>query len=165
MTDPVRIVVQEADFDTGQELTALRLAHPGAGAVAAFVGAVRDISQGAAVEALELEHYPGMTERALADIVTQAGVRWDLHGVTVIHRYGGPLRPTDQIVLVAVASAHRGEAFVACEFIMDYLKTEAPFWKKEGVGTARQWVDARESDDHARARWHRPPPETAGSAD
>ncbi|WP_301290898.1 molybdopterin synthase catalytic subunit MoaE [Robbsia andropogonis] len=153
MSDAIRIVVQEADFDTGQELTALRVAHPGAGAVVAFVGAVRDISGGAAVDMLELEHYPGMTERALADIVAQAARRWPFQGVTVIHRYGGPLRPTDQIVLVAVASAHRGEAFSACEFIMDYLKTEAPFWKKEGTGGARRWVDARETDDHARSRW------------
>jgi molybdopterin synthase catalytic subunit len=164
MADSIRIVVQEADFDTGQELTALRVAHPGAGAVAAFVGAVRDISQGEAVEALELEHYPGMTERALTNIVAQADARWSLHGVTVIHRYGGPLRPTDQIVLVAVASAHRGEAFAACEFVMDYLKTEAPFWKKEGAGDDRHWVDARETDDHARARWQAPA-RTTGSAD
>ncbi|WP_347556715.1 molybdenum cofactor biosynthesis protein MoaE [Robbsia sp. KACC 23696] len=149
----MRIAVQEADFDTGKELAALRLAHPGAGAVAAFIGAVRDVSQGAPVDALELEHYPGMTEQALGDIVAQAHARWVLQGVTVIHRYGGPLRPTDQIVLVAVASAHRGDAFDACEYIMDYLKTEAPFWKKEGAGEARHWVDARESDDHARARW------------
>ncbi|MCY0386342.1 molybdopterin synthase catalytic subunit MoaE [Robbsia sp. Bb-Pol-6] len=146
------IRVQEADFDFGAEIAALRIGQPRVGAVVGFVGAVRDLNDGAAVDSLELEHYPGMTERALEQIVERARARWALAGVTVIHRVG-PLAPTDQIVMVAAASAHRGDAFAACEFIMDYLKTEAPFWKKEGVGETRRWVDARVSDAQARARW------------
>jgi molybdopterin synthase catalytic subunit len=157
MTDVMtRVQVQHADFDVGAEVARLRIDHPGVGAIASFVGAVRDLNDGAAVDALELEHYPGMTERALEAIVVRARARWALEGVTIIHRVG-PLAPTDQIVLVAVASAHRGEAFAACEYIMDYLKTEAPFWKKEGAGEARRWVDARISDEQARARWDSPP--------
>ncbi|MGI4984931.1 MAG: molybdopterin synthase catalytic subunit MoaE [Janthinobacterium lividum] len=153
------IRVQEADFDFGAEVAALRLGQPRVGAVVGFVGAVRDLNDGAAVDRLELEHYPGMTERALERIVERARARWTIAGATVIHRVG-PLAPTDQIVMVAVASAHRGEAFAACEFIMDYLKTEAPFWKKEGTGDAHRWVDARVSDVQARARWgDTPPPE------
>jgi molybdopterin synthase catalytic subunit len=122
------------------------------GAVVNFVGTVRDINDGASVAELELEHYPGMTERALADIVEQACARWPLYGALVIHRIG-PMQPLDQIVLVAASAAHRGEAFAACEFIMDYLKTEAPFWKKEQTPAGARWVDARVTDDTARAKW------------
>jgi molybdopterin synthase catalytic subunit len=152
MTIKATIKVQEQDFDLGVEAAALRIDHPEVGAVAVFLGAVRDLNDGSAVQSLELEHYPGMTERALEAIVVRAQGRWELAGVTVIHRYG-KLLPTDQIVLVAVASAHRGNAFAACEFIMDYLKTEAPFWKKEGIDAGSRWVDSRESDAKARARW------------
>lgn len=144
--------VQREDFDAGAEINALRLARPDTGAVAAFIGQVRDINDGASVSALTLEHYPGMTEQALHDIVAQARSRWDIFDALVIHRYG-ELKPLDQIVLVAVSGAHRGEAFAACEFIMDYLKTGAPFWKKEQTPQGTRWVDARDSDDSARARW------------
>lgn len=144
--------VQREDFDAGAEINALRLARPDTGAVAAFIGQVRDINDGASVSALTLEHYPGMTEQALHDIVAQARSRWDIFDALVIHRYG-ELKPLDQIVLVAVSGAHRGEAFAACEFIMDYLKTGAPFWKKEQTPQGARWVDARDSDDSARARW------------
>ena len=150
---PVR--VQHEDFDVGVEVARLRAGNPKVGAVASFVGVVRDLNEGADVAAMTLEHYPGMTEKALATIVEQARARWDLYDVLVIHRIG-ELRPTDQIVLVAVSSAHRGEAFAACEFVMDYLKTEAPFWKKESTPAGERWVDARESDDAARSRWERP---------
>jgi molybdopterin synthase catalytic subunit len=149
----MKIQVQEADFDFGAEVSALRIGQPKVGAVAAFIGAVRDLNEGSDVDCLELEHYPGMTERALERIAAEAIARWHLADVTVIHRFGR-LAPTDQIVMVAVAATHRGEAFAACEFIMDYLKTEAPFWKKEGSGADRHWVDARESDDRARQRWN-----------
>lgn len=155
MSAQMTIKVQQQDFDFGAEVAALRLGHPRVGAVTGFVGAVRDLSDGLQVDALELEHYPGMTERALERIVASARQRWEIAGVTVIHRYGR-LLPTDQIVMVAVASAHRGNAFAACEYIMDYLKTEAPFWKKEGAGDASRWVDARISDDHAKSRWEGP---------
>ena len=144
--------VQTADFDLSVEVAALRANRPDIGAVAAFVGTVRDMNDGADVSQLELEHYPGMTEKALNDIVAQAGDRWPLIGATVIHRVG-PLRPLDQIVLVAVATAHRGDAFAACEFIMDYLKSEAPFWKKEQTPEGARWVDARISDNRALAKW------------
>lgn len=144
--------VQREDFDAGAEINALRLARPDTGAVAAFIGQVRDINDGASVSALTLEHYPGMTEQALHDIVAQARSRWDIFDALVIHRYG-ELKPLDQIVLVAVSGAHRGEAFAACEFIMDYLKTGAPFWKKEQTPQGARWVDARDSDDSSRARW------------
>lgn len=147
---PVR--VQTQDFDLGAEVAALRAGRPGVGAVAAFVGTVRDINDGAGVSAMELEHYPGMTEKALDDIVAEAGRRWQIIDALVIHRVG-PLQPMDQIVLVTVLSAHRGEAFAACEFIMDYLKTAAPFWKKEHGAAGARWVDARESDDRALAKW------------
>lgn len=148
----MKIGVQQEDFDFGAEVAALRIGQPRVGAIAAFVGAVRDLNDAQAVDGLELEHYPGMTERALQGIVEAAHARWALADVTVIHRYGR-LAPTEQIVMVAVASMHRGDAFAACEFIMDYLKTEAPFWKKEGVGSAQRWVEAKETDDRARARW------------
>ena len=147
---PVRI--QEHDFDLTDEIALLRKDDAQIGAVAIFIGTVRDLNEGAQVKAMTLEHYPGMTEKALQDIIDQAKGRWDLKDALVIHRIG-PLRPQDQIVLVAVTSAHRGEAFAACEFIMDYLKTQAPFWKKEQTPQGAQWVDARVSDDAALARW------------
>lgn len=148
----MKIAVQEADFDVGAELSALTRGQPAVGACASFVGYVRDRNDGAAVAAMTLEHYPGMTEKALAAIVDEARGRWDLLDVTVIHRIGR-LDIGDQIVLVAVTSAHRGEAFAACEFIMDYLKTRAPFWKREETPEGARWVDARETDDAAAGRW------------
>lgn len=144
--------VQTQDFDTGFELSQLRNARKDTGAVVSFIGQVRDLNEGDAVSQLTLEHYPGMTEKALEAIVSQAQSRWDIFDALVIHRVG-TLQPTDQIVLVAVSSAHRGEAFKACEFIMDYLKTEAPFWKKEVTSTGERWVDAKLTDDDARERW------------
>jgi molybdopterin synthase catalytic subunit len=147
---PVR--VQREDFDAGAEITRLRAADPRIGAVAAFIGVARDMNEGDAVATLTLEHYPGMTERALEEICTQARQRWQVAEVLVVHRIG-ELRPTDQIVLVVVTSAHRGEAFAACQFVMDYLKTEAPFWKKEATAAGARWVDARDSDSDARERW------------
>lgn len=144
--------VQTEDFDVGAEIRRLREAQPGVGAVAAFVGVVRDCNEGAGVASMTLEHYPGMTERALEQIEHCARSRWDVAQILVIHRVG-ELQPTDQIVLVVVTSQHRGEAFAACEFVMDYLKTEAPFWKKELTPDGSRWVDARESDDVARKRW------------
>ena len=146
------IRVQQADFDLSREVARLREGDGRVGAVVSFVGTVRDLNEGAQVSEMELEHYPGMTERALEDIVAQARARWPLHGVLVIHRVG-PLLPLDQIVLVAAAAAHRGEAFAACEFIMDYLKTDAPFWKKEQTPEGARWVDARASDDSAKMKW------------
>lgn len=147
--------VQQQDFDLSTEIAALRAGDARIGAVVSFVGTVRDMNEGASVAELELEHYPGMTERALDDIVQQAKARWPLYGVLVIHRVG-PLAPLEQIVLVAATSAHRGEAFAACEFIMDYLKTAAPFWKKEQTPEGARWVDARVSDDEALAKWKLP---------
>jgi len=144
--------VQEADFDLGAELAALRAGDARVGALASFVGLVRDVNEGAGVSEMTLEHYPGMTEKALAEIVAEAKARWDIYDALVIHRVG-PLLPCDQIVLVAITSAHRGEAFAACEFIMDYLKTRAPFWKREVTPTGARWVDARDADDSAAARW------------
>lgn len=146
------IYVQTEDFDLSTELAKLRAGKPAIGAVVSFVGVVRDINEGMDVHAMELEHYPGMTEKALEEIVQQAHQRWTLQDCLVIHRVG-PLQPLDQIVLVAVASAHRGEAFSACEFIMDYLKTQAPFWKKEQTPEGARWVDAREHDDKALSKW------------
>lgn len=147
--------VQTADFDLGAEIAALRAANPKVGAVASFVGVVRDLNDGDAVATLTLEHYPGMTEKALAAIVEEAHGRWDILDAVVVHRVGD-LAPLDQIVMVAVASAHRGEAFAACEFIMDYLKTRAPFWKKEVTPAGVRWVDARSADDDAAERWSSP---------
>lgn len=144
--------VQEEDFEVGAELQLLRRGNPGIGAVECFVGLVRDVNEGSAVRAMTLEHYPGMTEKALAAIVGEAGQRWAILDALVIHRVGR-LLPTDQIVLVAVAGAHRGEVFAACEFIMDYLKTRAPFWKSELTPQGAHWVDAREADDQAARRW------------
>jgi molybdopterin synthase catalytic subunit len=152
------VSVQEADFDAGAEIGALSAGRDDVGAVASFVGLVRadktdgETSAAAAVKAMTLEHYPGMTEKALEEIVVQAQARWALLGVRVIHRVGR-LLPGDRIVFVAVASSHRGDAFAACEFIMDYLKTRAPFWKKEETLQGGRWVDARESDDAAAGRW------------
>jgi molybdopterin synthase catalytic subunit len=146
------IRVQENDFDLSAEIAALRQGDPRVGAVVSFLGTVRDLNEGSQVKAMTLEHYPGMTEKALEEIVSQAKTRWDIYQALVIHRVG-PLQPEDQIVLVAVTSAHRGEAFAACEFIMDYLKTAAPFWKKEETPEGGRWVDARVSDDAAMARW------------
>lgn len=144
--------VQHDDFDLGAEVAALRAGNPGVGAVASFIGTVRDVTHGTAVRTMELEHYPGMTEKSLERIEAAARARWPLLGVTIVHRVG-LLQPLDQIVLVAVASAHRGDAFAACEFIMDYLKSEAPFWKKEETPEGARWVDARVSDDAALRRW------------
>jgi molybdopterin synthase catalytic subunit len=151
---PVRVQVQ--DFDVSRELAALRAGDARVGAVAAFIGTVRDVNEASAVAAMSLEHYPGMTEKALAAIVDEAKSRWDILDALVIHRVG-ELRPADQIVLVGVTGAHRAEAFAACEFIMDYLKTRAPFWKKEATPSGVRWVDARSGDDDAAARWDRAP--------
>lgn len=147
--------VQTEDFDAGAEILKLRQGNPAIGAVASFIGLVRDVSHGETVSAMTLEHYPGMTEAALREIVEQAQQRWAIYDALVIHRVGA-LKPLDQIVLVAVAGAHRGEAFAACEFIMDYLKTRAPFWKKEQTPDGGRWVDARESDAAAARRWEIP---------
>ena len=147
-----KVRVQAADFDLSAEVARLRAANPKVGAVVTFVGAVRDLNDGAAVSAMELEHYPGMTERSIAAIVEQAMRRWSLFDALVIHRVG-PLLPMEQIVLVATTAAHRGEAFAGCEFIIDYLKTEAPFWKKETTPQGERWVDARVTDDAALEKW------------
>jgi molybdopterin synthase catalytic subunit len=146
------IRVQENDFDVSTEIAALRKGDPRVGAVVTFLGTVRDLNDGSQVKEMTLEHYPSMTEKALEEIVAQAKSRWDIYQALVIHRVG-PLLPEDQIVLVAVTSAHRGEAFAACEFIMDYLKTAAPFWKKEETPDGGRWVDARVTDEAAMARW------------
>ena len=144
--------VQQEDFDTGRELEALTRGRVDVGAVACFVGLVRDLNEGDAIRGLALEHYPGMTERALEEICREAHARWDILETLVIHRVGS-LAPGDRIVLVGVAGGHRGEAFQACEFIMDYLKTRAPFWKKEATAHGERWVEARGSDDAAAQRW------------
>ena len=144
--------VQTEDFDLSAEVARLRAANPKIGAIVTFVGVVRDLNDGADVAEMELEHYPGMTERAIGAIIEQARGRWPTFGALVVHRVG-PLKPLDQIVLVAATAAHRGEAFAACEFIIDYLKTEAPFWKKEQTPQGARWVDARVSDDAALAKW------------
>ena len=150
MSSSIRI--QENDFDVSAEIGALRKGDPRVGAVVTFLGTVRDMNDGSQVKGMTLEHYPGMTEKALQEILDQAKARWDIYQTLVIHRVG-PLEPEDQIVLVVVTSAHRGEAFAACEFIMDYLKTAAPFWKKEDTPDGARWVDARMTDDAAMARW------------
>lgn len=147
---PVR--VQQEDFDVGAEIARLRADNPKIGAVASFIGIVRDLNEGAAVGSITLEHYPGMTDKALTSIAEQAKTRWNLLDVLIIHRIG-TLAPTDQIVLVVTTSSHRGDAFAACQFVMDYLKTEAPFWKKEVTAEGTRWVDARDSDVDARERW------------
>jgi len=147
-----RVSIQTGDFDLSVEVAALRAGDAGVGAVAAFVGTVRDRNDGQGVSAMELEHYPGMTERAIEAMIDTAQVRFDIRAVRVIHRVGR-LQPQDQIVMVAVTSAHRGAAFQACEFLMDYLKTQAPFWKKESTPEGAHWVDARSADDEALRRW------------
>ncbi len=146
------VSVQQADFHIDQVLDELAAGRRDVGAVAVFIGKVRDINSGDDVSTLTLEHYPGMTEKSIEKIVTEAEQRWALMDSTVIHRVG-ELQPTDNIVLVAVASAHRGDAFQACEFIMDYLKTRAPFWKKEQTADGERWVEARNSDKKAAQRW------------
>jgi molybdopterin synthase catalytic subunit len=146
------IRIQTEDFDAGAEMAAMRRGNPAIGAVASFVGVVRDVNEGDAVAEMTLEHYPGMTEKAIEAIIGQARGRWNVIDALVVHRVG-LLKPTDQIVLVVVASGHRGDAFAACEFIMDYLKTRAPFWKKERTGEGARWVDARATDDIAAERW------------
>ena len=152
MSSSIRI--QEKDFDVSAEIAALRKGDPRVGAVVTFLGTVRDMNDGSSVKGMTLEHYPGMTEKALQDILDQAKARWNIYQSLVIHRVG-PLLPEDQIVMVAVTSAHRGEAFAACEFIMDYLKTAAPFWKKEDTPEGGRWVDARVTDETAMSRWEK----------
>ena len=151
MTKP-RVSIQTADFDLAAEVRALHASDPGVGAVTSFIGTVRDRNDGADVSQMELEHYPGMTESAIEAMIDQALHRFDIRAARVVHRVG-LLRPGEQIVLVAVASAHRGMAFQACEFLIDYLKTQAPFWKKETTAAGARWVDARVADDAALARW------------
>ena len=151
MTSP-RVSIQTQDFDVSAELAALRAQDARVGAVCCFVGTVRDRNEGDAVDSMELEHYPGMTEKSIEAMIDAALARFALYGVRVIHRVG-LLQPLEQIVLVAVTSAHRGESFQACEFLMDYLKIQAPFWKKEQTPQGARWVDARVSDDAAMARW------------
>ncbi|MBT8539882.1 molybdopterin synthase catalytic subunit MoaE [Polynucleobacter paneuropaeus] len=146
------IRIQEADFDLSAEIANLRKGDRQVGAVVSFLGTVRDMNVGSEVHSMTLEYYPGMTEKALEAIVAQAKARWDIRNTLIIHRVG-PLKPEDQIVLVVVTSAHRAEAFAACEFMMDYLKTAAPFWKKEETADGGRWVDARVADDAAMARW------------
>ena len=146
------VKIQIEDFDVGLELSQLRLASPSIGAVVSFVGQVRDVNDGDTINTLTLEHYPIMTEKALIAIESEAKTRWDIIDSLIIHRVG-TLQPCDQIVLVAVSGAHRGEVFHACEFIMDYLKTSAPFWKKEATEHGERWVDAKLSDDAAKTRW------------
>ena len=147
-----RVRVQPEDFDTGRELESLTRGRVDVGALASLVGLVRDANDGSKVSGMTLEHYPGMTEKALEDICREAHARWKLLDTLVIHRVG-PLKPGERIVLVGVSSAHRGEAFAACEFIMDYLKTRAPFWKREDTAQGERWVEARTSDESAADRW------------
>ena len=144
--------IQTEDFDAGREIAALRRGDPGIGAIASFIGVVRDVNDGGRVAEMTLEHYPGMTEKSIAGIIDQAKARWRVVDALVVHRVG-LLKPLDQIVLVVVTGAHRGDAFAACEFIMDYLKTRAPFWKKEQTVEGARWVEARASDDIAAERW------------
>ena len=151
----MKIVVQTADFDVGAELRALASSHSRIGAVASFVGLVRDLNDGRSVSGMRLEHYPGMTEKALVRIVSEAQARWQVDDALVIHRVG-PLQACDQIVLVAVASMHRQDAFAACAFIMDYLKTSAPFWKHEDTSAGPRWVAERATDLTALQRWEIP---------
>ena len=147
-----RVSIQPQDFDVAVEVQALRLGDKRVGAVCSFIGTVRDRNDGADVSSMELEHYPGMTEKAIEAMIDEAVARFNIYGVRVVHRIG-LLQPLDQVVLVAVTSAHRGESFKACEFLMDYLKTQAPFWKKEQTPSGARWVDARVTDDAALAKW------------
>jgi molybdopterin synthase catalytic subunit len=151
-TPRLSVAVQSTDFDLGREYTALLVHDRGIGAIVAFVGTVRDLNLAQDVVALELEHYPGMTEKSLRKILDAATERWSLQGARIVHRIG-KMYPGDQIVLVLTASAHRGDAYEANNFIMDYLKTEAPFWKKEWTPDGPRWIEARDSDDKAAARW------------
>ena len=146
------VSIQSGDFDVAREIAALREGDKRVGAVCSFIGTVRDRNDGNSINTMELEHYPGMTERSIETMIDEARQRFHIHAVRVIHRIGR-LAPLDQIVLVAVTSAHRGEAFKACEFLMDYLKTQAPFWKKEQTPEGARWVDARVADDAALVRW------------
>ncbi|MBC7393683.1 MULTISPECIES: molybdenum cofactor biosynthesis protein MoaE [unclassified Variovorax] len=152
VSGPPRVFVQTADFDLAAEIAALRASNSAIGAVCSFIGTVRDRNDGADVASMELEHYPGMTEKAIEAMINEAHRRFDILGARVIHRIG-LLQPLEQIMMVAVVSAHRGESFQACEFLMDYLKTQAPFWKKEQTPDGARWVDARVADDKALARW------------
>ncbi len=147
-----RVTIQAGDFDVAAEIAALRRDDAGVGAVCSFIGTVRDRNDGSPVSAMELEHYPGMTEKAIEQMIDEAFRRFDIRAARVIHRVG-PLQLQDQIVLVVVTSAHRAESFRACEFLMDYLKTQAPFWKKERTPQGERWVDARVADDAALQRW------------
>ncbi len=147
-----RVSIQTADFDLAKEVDALRASDKRIGAVCTFTGTVRDRNDGQNVSSMELEHYPGMTEKAIEAMIDEAMTRFDIFGARVVHRVG-LLQPLDQVVMVAVTSAHRGESFRACEFLMDYLKTQAPFWKKEETPEGARWVDARVSDDAALAKW------------
>jgi molybdopterin synthase catalytic subunit len=149
---PARVCIREGDFDLTAEVAALRAGDPGVGGIVSFVGTVREFSDGQGVLGMELEHYPGMTEAAIEAMIDQALARFDIRAARVVHRIGA-LQPMDQIVLVVVSSAHRGQAFQACEFLMDYLKTQAPFWKKESTAEGSHWVDARSDDDAALKRW------------
>ncbi|MBA3597875.1 MAG: molybdenum cofactor biosynthesis protein MoaE [Methylibium sp.] len=149
---PARVSIQSEDFDLGAEVAALRRGDGGVGAVASFIGTVRERNEGSGVSLMELEHYPGMTERSIEAMIDAALQRFDILGARVVHRVGA-LSVGEQIVLVVVSSAHRGEAFKACEFLMDYLKTQAPFWKKEHTPEGARWVDARVADDDALKRW------------
>ncbi len=148
----LKVQVGAADFDAGEEIRRVQALTDSIGGVASFIGAMRSSNEGRKVDAMILEHYPGMTEKALGKIVDEAARRWQLLGATVVHRVG-EFVPGDQIVLVVTAASHRGEAFAACEFIMDYLKTRAPFWKKERTSEGDFWVDARDSDEQAADRW------------
>jgi len=147
-----RVLISTEDFNLANEIEALRANDKRVGAVCSFIGTVRDRNDGLSVSSMELEHYPGMTEKSIEAIIDEAVHRFGIHGARVIHRIG-PLQPLDQVVMVAVTSAHRGESFRACEFLMDYLKTQAPFWKKEQTPEGARWVDARVSDDAALAKW------------
>ncbi|MET0543837.1 MAG: molybdenum cofactor biosynthesis protein MoaE [Variovorax sp.] len=152
MPTSVRVSVQTADFDAGAEIDRLRAGDARIGAVCSFIGTVRDRNDGTAVASMELEHYPGMTEKAIEAMIDEAVQRFGIFGARVVHRVG-LLQPLEQIMMVAVVSAHRGQSFEACEFLMDYLKTQAPFWKKEQTPEGARWVDARVADDAALARW------------
>ena len=150
--NPPRVSIQTSDFDVSAEHVALRARDKRIGAVCSFVGTVRDRNDGLNVSSMELEHYPGMTEKAIETMIDEAFMRFDIYGVRVVHRIG-LLQPLDQVVMVVITSAHRGESFKACEFLMDYLKTQAPFWKKEQTPEGARWVDARVTDDAALAKW------------
>lgn len=153
MSASIYVSVQPQDFDVSEQLSLLHQGNSQTGAIASFVGFVRDINQQQQVASMELEHYSGMTEKSIRKIAEEACLRWPLQGLRVIHRIG-VLAPSDQIVLVAVSASHRGESFAACEFVMDYLKTRAPFWKKELTAEGARWVDARDSDQSAASRWN-----------